>query len=190
MIFSCLFPPFSPVLFFFLFSSIHLLLTWCKKGEEGDLCGFLLSCSLDDQSSGYLQPHGWSVPRTPQHRRQWRVGWGARHTHLHCFGPLFSTSIIHKALLKNWNNKGITEQGRKLFVSWEQKVKVTQSYLTLQPHGLYSPWNSPSQNTGVGSPFPSPEDLPNSGIKSRSPALQADSSPAEPPGKPKNDWSG
>ena len=22
---------------------------------------------------------------------------------------------------------------------------------SLQPHGLYSPWNSPSQNTGVGS---------------------------------------
>ena len=24
-------------------------------------------------------------------------------------------------------------------------------YKSLQPHGLYSPWNSPSQNTGVGS---------------------------------------
>ena len=24
---------------------------------------------------------------------------------------------------------------------------------SLQPHGLYSPWNSPSQNTGVGSLF-------------------------------------
>ena len=30
-------------------------------------------------------------------------------------------------------------------------VKVTQSCLTLRPHGLYSPWNSPGQNTGVGS---------------------------------------
>ena len=35
-----------------------------------------------------------------------------------------------------------------------------------------------------GLPFPSPEDLPNPGIKPRSPALQADSLPAEPPGKP------
>ena len=34
-------------------------------------------------------------------------------------------------------------------------------------------------------PFPSPGDLPNPGIKPRSPALQADSLPAEPPGKPK-----
>ena len=31
------------------------------------------------------------------------------------------------------------------------KVKVAQSCLTLQPHGLYSPWDSPGQNTGVGS---------------------------------------
>ena len=31
-------------------------------------------------------------------------------------------------------------------------VKVAQSCLTLcDPHGLYSPWNSPGQNTGVGS---------------------------------------
>ena len=31
------------------------------------------------------------------------------------------------------------------------KVKVAQSCPTLQPHGLYSPWNSTGQNTGVGS---------------------------------------
>ena len=35
-------------------------------------------------------------------------------------------------------------------------------------------------------PFPSPGDLPNPGIEPRSPALQADSLPAEPQGKPKN----
>ena len=37
-----------------------------------------------------------------------------------------------------------------------------------------------------GLPFPPPEDLPNPGIEPRSPALQADSLPAEPPQKPKN----
>ena len=35
-----------------------------------------------------------------------------------------------------------------------------------------------------GQPFPSPGDLPNPGIKPRFPALQADSLPAEPQGKP------
>ena len=29
------------------------------------------------------------------------------------------------------------------------KVKVVHSCLTLWPHGLHSPWNSPGQNTGV-----------------------------------------
>ena len=37
-----------------------------------------------------------------------------------------------------------------------------------------------------GWPFPSPGDLPNSGIGPRSPTLQVDSLPAEPQGKPKN----
>ena len=37
-----------------------------------------------------------------------------------------------------------------------------------------------------GQPFPSPGDLPNPGIEPRSPTLQADPLPVEPPGKPKN----
>ena len=35
-----------------------------------------------------------------------------------------------------------------------------------------------------GLPCPPPGDLPNPGVEPRSPALQADSLPAEPPGKP------
>ena len=57
---------------------------------------------------------------------------------------------------------------------------------SLQPHGLYSPWNSPGQNTGAGSLSLLQGNLPNPGIEPRSPALQADSLPAEPQGKPKN----
>ena len=50
------------------------------------------------------------------------------------------------------------------------------------------PWNSAGKNSGVGknTTVPSPGDLPNPGIEHRSPALQADSLPSEPPGKPKN----
>ena len=50
-----------------------------------------------------------------------------------------------------------------------------------RPRGPYSPWNSPDQNTGVGSLSLL------QGIKPRSPTLQADSLPAEPPGKPKRE---
>ena len=72
------------------------------------------------------------------------------------------------------------------------KVKVAQSSDSLGPHGLYglySQWNSPGQNTGGGSLsllqpiFPTQGSDP--GIQPRSPALQADSSPAEPQGSPK-----
>ena len=82
---------------------------------------------------------------------------------------------------------------------------------SLQPHGLYNPWNSPGQNTGVGSysllqgifagrfftswatretqdwggqPIPSPGDLLDPGMEPGSPALWVDSLPAELPGKP------
>ena len=61
---------------------------------------------------------------------------------------------------------------------------------SLRPHGPYIPWHSPGHNAGVGSPFPSPGDLPNPGIKSRSPTLQMDSLPAEPQGKPRNTGKG
>ena len=44
-------------------------------------------------------------------------------------------------------------------------------------------WNSPGQNTRVGS-LSLLRDLPNPGIKPRSPALQADCLPAEPQGTP------
>ena len=39
-----------------------------------------------------------------------------------------------------------------------------------------------------GYPFPSPGDLPNPGMETRSPALRADSLPAEPQGKPKGHY--
>ena len=41
-----------------------------------------------------------------------------------------------------------------------------------------------------GQPFPSPGDLPKPGIKPRPPALQVDSLPAKPQGKPKNNGVG
>ena len=74
-----------------------------------------------------------------------------------------------------------------IFCSWsEVKWKsLSRVWLFVTPWTIQS-WNSPGQNTGVGSLSSSPEILPNPGIKPRSPTLQADSLPTEPPGKPKN----
>ena len=49
---------------------------------------------------------------------------------------------------------------------------------------LLCPWNSPGKNTGEWVAVPSPGHLPDPGTKPRSPVLQADSLPFEPPGKP------
>ena len=56
---------------------------------------------------------------------------------------------------------------------------------SLRPHGLYIQSMEFSRpEYWSGQPFPSPGDFPNPGIKPRSPALQADSLPAEPQVKP------
>ena len=56
---------------------------------------------------------------------------------------------------------------------------------SLQPHGLYTPRNSPGKNTGVGSHSLLQRIFPTQRSKPESPTLQADSLPAEPPGKPR-----
>ena len=72
------------------------------------------------------------------------------------------------------------------FLKW--KVKVPQSCPTIcdpvdcslpgsSVHGIFQAWILEWVL------FPSPGDVPNPGIEPRSPALQADSSPSEPPGK-------
>ena len=77
---------------------------------------------------------------------------------------------------------------------WKWSRLVAQLCLTLCDHGPFTPWTvayqaPPSmgfsrQAYWSGLPFPSSGDLPNWGIKPRSPVLQADALPSEPPGKP------
>ena len=71
----------------------------------------------------------------------------------------------------------------------KMKVLAAQSRLTLcSPMDRSPPGSSDHefsrQEYWSGLPFPSPGDLPDPGIESRSSALQADYLPTEPPGKP------
>ena len=72
-------------------------------------------------------------------------------------------------------------------LNYFQSSKSESRSVVLWPHELYSPRNSPGQNTGVGSLSLLQRNLPNPGTEPRSPAL-----PAEPQGKPKiqkrKDW--
>ena len=68
------------------------------------------------------------------------------------------------------------------------KSEVAQSCLTLSilwtvAHQAPPSMGFSSQEYWSGLPFPSSGDLPHPGIKPRSPALQADTLPSEPPGK-------
>ena len=54
-------------------------------------------------------------------------------------GPVKESEIVRIRLLSVW------------FHPRKVKVKVAQSCRTLRLCGLYGPWNSPGQNTGVGS---------------------------------------
>ena len=82
---------------------------------------------------------------------------------------------------------------RRWYRSWDENMLclVTQSCPTLANPRTVARQASLSmgfsrQEYWCGLPCPPPGDLPNPGIKPRSPALQADSLPSERPGKPKN----
>ena len=72
---------------------------------------------------------------------------------------------------------------------------VTMKVLTAQLYLFANSWTAAHQASlsmgfsrqehWSGLPFPSSRDLPDPGINPRSPALEADSSPSEPPGKPR-----
>ena len=56
-------------------------------------------------------------------------------------------SIVNDKILANRLFPSLTF---KVIIESENESPSVMSYF-LRPHGLYSPWNSPGQNTGVGS---------------------------------------
>ena len=98
-------------------------------------------------------------------------------------------------LPRPWDSPGKNTGGGCHFLLQGMKVRseseVAQSCLTLCDPIDGSPPGSPvpgfsRQEYWSGLPFPSPRDLPDPGIKPRSPTLQVDSLLSELPGKPKN----
>ena len=94
--------------------------------------------------------------------------------------------IVLKFVVKDSNKiPGFTLTMKK----WKWKCEsLSHVWLFATPwtaaHQAPPPMGFSRQEYWSGLPFPSPGDLPDPGIKSRSPALQADSLPSEPPGKP------
>ena len=90
-----------------------------------------------------------------------------------------------------WNLK--YERGKERKKKRKKESEVTQSCLTLcNPVDCSLPGFSIHrilrQEYWSGLPFPSPGDLPDPGIETRSPALDEDTLTSEPPGKPWYKW--
>ena len=79
-------------------------------------------------------------------------------TQLVLYNAWLSSTVFHSSntLLSKSKSRGRTQiylsaHTHNIYteVKWSERCTVT--FGSLWPHGLYSPWNSPGQNTGVGS---------------------------------------
>ena len=82
------------------------------------------------------------------------------------------------------------ERDRVEFYQFKPRLQRWKWKLLSRVRLFATPWTIQSMEFSrpeywSGSPFPSPGDLPNPGMEPRSPALQADSLPAEPKEKPR-----
>ena len=104
--------------------------------------------------------------------------------HPYCFATNLQKFPCKSASLDPLNNSPSLPPGNHLSTFWKRKWK------SLSRVGLFvTPWIIQSVEFSRpeywnGRLSPSPRDLPNSGIKPRSPTFQVDSLPAEPQGKP------
>ena len=97
------------------------------------------------------------------------------------------TRLSGERICLQWRRPEFDSWRRK--IPWRRKWQPIPIFLPEKSHGRrslmgYSPWNSPSQNTEVGSLFLLQRDLPNPGIEPRSSTLQADALLSELPERP------
>ena len=95
--------------------------------------------------------------------------------------------------VKDRNDMDLTE-AEDIKKMWQECIEVSKVKSLNHVQLFVTPWTVACQaplSMGFsrqeywsGLPFPSPGDLPDAGIEPRSPALQAEALPSEPPGKP------
>ena len=105
---------------------------------------------------------------------------------MRCYSVLSRNTILIRAPWRHcaqWSKPDI--RGQIPYDSPSVKAKVARSCLALCNPMDYTVHGILQARILEWVAFPFPGDLPNPGIKPRSPALQVDSLPAEPPGKPR-----
>ena len=158
--------------------------------------------------SDSLLPHGlyspWNSPGHSTGEDSLSLLQGIFPTHgldpglLHCRWILYQLNHQESTRILEWvgylfssgssqprDGPGVSCIAGRFFTDWAIREAQSHSVVShsLWPRGLYSPWNSPGQNTGVGSLFLLWRIFPTQGSNPGSPALQADSLPTELPGK-------
>ena len=130
-----------------------------------------------------LTVDSWLAYRFPR-RQERRSGISIFLRIFHCL--LWSTQP--KVQYSQWSRSTCFTEIPLFFLWSNERENESHSVVSdsLQPHVLYSPWNSPGHNNGLGSLPLLLRDLPNPWIEPRSSTLEEDSLPAEPQGKPKN----
>ena len=107
-------------------------------------------------------------------------------------GPRDWTQVSHTAgrLLTIWAIQEAQSESESCSVMSDSfrphGLEPTRNPPTKEPTRLLCPWGFSKQEYWSRLPWPPLGDLPNPGVESRSPALQIDSLPSEPLGKPKN----
>ena len=145
-----------------------------RRSLLGQKISGLKECSLFRHSDPHQQPHPWTrrlhtgVPVPPLHTHTCRAGHTALRVLARC-GPLCLA-----------NNEAI------LFYFTQNAAKVAQSFPTLCNPTNYTVHGILQARILEWVAFPFSRGFSHPGIEPRSPALQADSLPAEPQGKPKN----
>ena len=98
-----------------------------------------------------------------------------------CQGSLHSMQSVHIANTGENSSKKWSQRTEVMFVCVWKSLSHVQLCDPMDTQSMG--FSRPEYRSGW--PFPSPGDLPNPGIEPRSPALQENSLPAEPPGKPR-----
>ena len=93
-------------------------------------------------------------------------------------------SLRHRLIPPIWDIQSSQIPKKNVVIKSVKSESLSVVSDSSRPHGPYSSWNSPDQNTGVGTLSLLQGIFPTQGIKPRSPVLQVDSLPAEPQGKP------
>ena len=171
---------------------------------------FILTFLQDEQScccsvvSNSLQPHRLQRPRLPCPLLPPAVCSNSCSLRWWCYLTISSSAALFSFCLQFLPASGSFPMSR-FFTSGDQSIGASASHPLASVFFTTMPPGKPKMKALVGQScptlcdpvdcslprssgysFPSPRDLPDPGIKPRSPALQADSLLSEPPGKPLN----